>query len=98
RGQKGDRGPQGPKGDPGPKGEKGDKGDAGPAGPQGAPGVSGHQVVLTSGVLLGTQASRSWTIDCPAGKTLLGGGVLNAAKRVHVISAGPIDADTWSTA
>jgi hypothetical protein len=94
---RGQQGPQGPKGDPGPQGEKGEKGEKGDPGPQGAPGISGHQVVLTTGVLLGTQASRTWTTNCPGGKKLLGGGVLNVDKRVHVSSAGPADADTWTT-
>lgn len=75
-------GPQGPQGPPGAQGPQGETGDQGPQGPQGVPGptgptgetgppgpagISGYEIVRKSG------AGR---VDCPAGKKVLGGGII----------------------
>jgi hypothetical protein len=62
----------GPAGPAGPKGDKGDKGDAGP---QGLPGVSGREVVLKSSAS-NSSSFRSVVAQCPAGKSVVGGGGL----------------------
>lgn len=68
--QEGPRGDQGPQG---PSGPKGDKGDPGPKGDQGEPGLSGYESIHTFfGVSSGD--SGEYLLECPAGKTVLGGG------------------------
>lgn len=53
--------------------------DAGPVvGPQGAPGVSGYQVVTGQKVTVAPKATVTLTVDSPAGKAALGGGVKGA--------------------
>ena len=62
------------KGATGPAGAKGAAGAAGPAGAAGAagaPGVSGLQYVSAS-VTIGAGSSNSVTVNCPAGKKILG--------------------------
>ena len=49
------------------------RGTAGPQGPQGAPGISGYQVV-SQVTQFDSSAVKFLTVDCPAGKTALGGG------------------------
>ena len=74
----GPQGPQGPAGPQGPEGPVGPQGPEGPAGADGVDGVSGYEVV--SKVLLGPLAAGEATGDivanCPAGKKVLGGGVI----------------------
>jgi hypothetical protein len=71
-------GAQGPAGGPGPKGDQGlpgPKGDTGPQGPQGVPGagISGYEVAYAESAF-DSSSHKALTVDCPAGKTVLGGG------------------------
>lgn len=75
RGPRGPRGPQGPRGQKGQRGAKGDKGATGPA------GVSGYEVVsqtfkevLVPESETGRGLSPVETVNCPAGKRVIGGG------------------------
>lgn len=90
------RGQTGPQGTTGEKGDKGEKGDTGTTGPQGAPGISGHQVVQGVHVLLGSRSSSTFTTVCPAGKRVLGGGVVTFDKRVQVLTSAPTTANQWT--
>jgi hypothetical protein len=83
-GLKGDTGPQGLQGLPGTPGAQGlqglpgaigPKGDTGPQGPQGVPGtgISGYEVAYAESSF-DSSAHKALTVDCPAGKTVLGGG------------------------
>jgi hypothetical protein len=62
----------GPQGIPGTPGLKG---DTGPQGPQGVPGtgISGYEVAYAESSF-DSSAHKALTVDCPAGKTVLGGG------------------------
>jgi hypothetical protein len=64
-------GPPGPTGPAGPAGVRGDKGDTGAQGP---PGVSGLQLVEET--TASNTNDKSLYVPCPAGKRVLGGGVL----------------------
>jgi hypothetical protein len=63
-----------PPGPPGPAGPAGRSGDKGAAGPQGPPGVSGLQRV--EGTTTSNASDKSLYVPCPAGKRVLGGGVI----------------------
>lgn len=59
---------------PGPEGPVGPRGAVGPAGPQGpAGGLSGYEKVLQLSAA-DTTDSKSLTVFCPIGKTVVGGG------------------------
>jgi Collagen triple helix repeat (20 copies) len=84
RGPQGERGPQGARGPQGPKGQKGEKGakgDTGAKGATGPAGVSGYEVVSQTfeGVFVQNSGgfrglSEVKTVNCPAGKRVIGGG------------------------
>jgi len=78
RGPRGPRGPQGPRGPRGQEGQRGAKGDKGATGPA---GVSGYEVVsqtfkevLVPESETGRGLSPVETVNCPAGKRVIGGG------------------------
>ena len=71
-GQQGAAGPQGPAGATGPQGP------AGATGPQGPAGVSGYQVITSTSVT-SAASSKAVATNCPAGESVLGGGVAGAA-------------------
>ena len=86
QGDEGPPGPPGPQGDEGPAGPPGPQGDEGPPGPpgaDGADGVSGADVVQVEGtnvqivgVLNGTTNAMNDVVNCPAGYTVIGGGIV----------------------
>jgi hypothetical protein len=84
---------QGSKGDPGPAGPKGDQGPAGAAG-----GVSGYEIVndeIESGEF---DDGLRHSVDCPAGKRVIGGGaaVRNSGYDVALVESLPKSAsDGW---
>ena len=73
------------------------RGLAGPAGPPGAPGQNGYQFVEGTTISLLAEQTTSVTIACPAGTTVLGGGVHgNSTARGTLLSGGPADFDEWT--
>lgn len=96
KGDKGDPGAQGPKGDTGAQGPKGD------TGAQGVAGVSGYQQVLNvlSNQSLGAFGENVLFINCPAGKRVVGGGVVvfNAIGRWLNGTNGPTSETQWVVA
>jgi hypothetical protein len=75
QGAQGPKGDQGLKGDQGPKGDQGRQGDQGPVGSPGPMGVSGYQEVEdTESQQIPPGTGADFTVACPAGKVLLGGG------------------------
>jgi len=77
KGDKGERGPAGPTGATGPQGQIGPQGEQGVRGLQGPPGpsgISGWQYV-TAGKDIGPGYARDFSVACPNGKKVLGGGV-----------------------
>jgi hypothetical protein len=85
-------------------GRSGPRGPQGPQGPQGAPGLSGVELVQ-AGSLFNSSPERTLTVDCPAGKRLVGGGAgawgraMIAIPRGVVLTAShPFDEDTWLAA
>jgi hypothetical protein len=82
-------GPTGPMGSAGPSGEPGPRGPAGPTGPQGAPGISGYEVIRDVQSSLGGAARL--LVECPDGKTIIGGGarVVRPAERDILLGSYP---------
>jgi hypothetical protein len=77
KGPKGDTGPAGANGAPGPKGDPGAPGATGaqgPAGKNGTNGVSGYTIVSKSETLK-KGGAMTWTMSCPSGEKVTGGGV-----------------------
>jgi collagen triple helix repeat protein len=72
-GPQGPAGPAGPQGPAGPAGPQGPQGPQGPAGPPGSSGVSGYEIV-TGESGFGPESLKLAFAQCPAGKSLLGGG------------------------
>ena len=69
--------PAGPKGDTGAvgaAGQQGPKGDKGDTGATGQPGLSGHQVIVGTGMTLAPGATTTAAAMCPAGKKAIAGG------------------------
>lgn len=102
QGPKGDQGERGPLGPAGPKGVAGSQGPAGPegpAGPRGASGVSGWSY-HTVGVTISAGKFRVWTVNCPAGKKALGGGVATDGSafdaRIHQSAPAGAAATGWT--
>ena len=80
-----------------PAGPKGDKGDKGDRGETGAVGISNHEVVLLGGIVQPTETSKDFTLPCPAGKKVLGGGVATFNKNIQVMASTPVDnGTTWA--
>ena len=102
QGPAGPEGPQGPAGSQGPVGPEGPAGPEGPQGPAGEDGVSGYEVVSeTYFTLFFGGESKTYTIDCPSGKRVLGGGVIEyggitaTQPDLWLAFSGPRDEDTW---
>jgi hypothetical protein len=77
-GTAGPAGPAGPVGPQGANGALGPQGQQGPQGPAGSSGITGYEQVFRS-VAIPSGAFRTGTLECPAGKRVLGGGaVLNS--------------------
>ncbi len=103
-GAQGPTGPQGPTGADGAAGGQGPQGDPGlpgTNGTNGTNGVSGYERVSGT-ASADTESARTVFADCPAGKKVVGGGVLfsalsnNASGTALVISSYPSDDDTWT--
>lgn len=98
-GQQGPVGTVGPVGPMGPQGEPGPQGDPGPQGIQGIQGpagISGWEVIqVNSGTL--DQFRIDVTVDCPAGKKVLGGGFSTAGNNQYavVMANAPLGNDRW---
>lgn len=81
-------GPAGPKGDTGADGAKGDTGPAGPKGDTGATGPIGLDI-KSAAFDVTDGGSKSASVDCPAGKAVLGGGIKFATGGVNGNSLNP---------
>ena len=93
QGATGAPGAPGAKGDTGAPGGPGAKGDTGA---QGAPGVSGYEQV-ESGLIANPAGTRSvGSVSCPAGKRVLGGGVIGLGGTTHSVNGSyPSSNTTW---
>jgi hypothetical protein len=98
------RGPQGLQGATGARGATGAQGPAGPPGQQGTNGAQGQSgmsgyTVLNSGAIDNpADSNRTGLVTCPAGESLLGGGVATSGLRDQVItSSGPATANASRT-
>lgn len=99
-GPAGAAGPQGPKGDTGAAGATGPPGAKGDTGAQGAPGVSGYERVMSATLANPAGAQSTNAVSCPAGKRVLGGGVVGgpgtaASIDQSVNSSIPLGATQW---
>ena len=95
-GQPGPQGQQGPAGPKGPIGPEGPIGPQGPAGPTGPTGISGLQYLTSAGIGVPANSTASGTVDCPAGKKALGGGVSRIGNGL-VIDTAPLNEGTgWA--
>jgi hypothetical protein len=100
-------GPAGPQGPPGPQGAPGPKGATGPTGATGSPGAPGATGAagvngpagldyVTAGKSITPSPDLiynyvSWSVDCPAGKKVLGGGVSSANPDVvYIVQTAPL--------
>lgn len=90
-GPAGPSGPQGLKGGTGATGPTGPSGPAGPSGPSGAAGkagVSGWQAVTKTSTF-GAGVDAEMSVDCPAGKKVLGGGVAGGIGILNIRESAP---------
>jgi len=79
-GPEGAPGSQGPEGVAGPQGPQGPEGPQGVQGAQGNPGLSNVEQVQATSTVTGSQSPKSVTVNCPAGKVVVGsGGFLGGA-------------------
>jgi hypothetical protein len=89
------QGPQGPKGDKGERGDTGPRGPAGLQGPRGPSGISGWQIVAERRRIPKQGTGQIWSVLCPAGKKVLGGGVTisprGGASGFRLLQNGPHD-------
>jgi hypothetical protein len=95
-GEPGVRGPVGPAGAPGSGGPAGPKGETGLAGPAGSPGRDGFaELVYVDRTVTSPAGEQSFvSVFCPAGTSVLGGGVTSESNAVggqNVNSTFPID-------
>jgi hypothetical protein len=100
----GERGPAGPQGE---RGERGPVGPAGPAGPQGAPGaaglpgpsgISGWEYLVSAGTRISSGDPGAATVECPDGKSPLGGGASPYSNyRAYVSTSAPTNGATGRT-
>jgi hypothetical protein len=79
-------------------------GQVGPRGPQGEAGVSGVEIVQASSAFT-SSPERTVTVDCPAGKRVVGGGggawgraMISIPGDVVLTANHPVDDDTWVAA
>ncbi len=91
-GPQGQQGPAGPKGAAGPEGPVGAQGPAGPAGPS---GIGGLQYLTSAGVGVPANSTATGTVDCPAGKRALGGGVSRIGNGLVVDTAPQNEGTGW---
>ncbi|MCW2781825.1 MAG: Phage tail fiber protein [Marmoricola sp.] len=100
-GETGAKGAPGSTGAPGADGPAGPRGDAGATGATGPAGMSGYQIVTTSSSVDSCgfgcdDAYSSRGAYCPAGLSVLGGGVLSADDaRIQVAESGPVGSSGW---
>jgi collagen triple helix repeat protein len=91
-------GAPGPQGAPGKQGDDGTNGSDGTDGTDGVDGVSGYQIVQeTQTIAFATPASYS--VSCPAGKSVVGGGYLPQASQPSAFSwygSYPSSSSTWT--
>lgn len=80
-----------PRGATGERGATGSTGARGARGPTGPTGVSDYEVVLLGGLVQPTDTSGSFTVTCPDGKKVLGGGVATFNENIQVMTSTPID-------
>ncbi len=65
-------------------------------GPQGPPGISGYEVVLLPGIMEVGDFTGGFSVNCPEGKKVLGGGVATFNKDIQVTADSPLDnGTTW---
>jgi hypothetical protein len=95
QGLKGDKGDKGDTGAQGPAGAVGPAGPTGPAGPAGT--VGGTFEIRTLVSSFNSTSPKTVTVDCPAGKRVLGGGGLTSIGNgdVALYESRPVDSDTW---
>lgn len=95
-GAAGAQGIQGSAGAQGPQGSQGAQGGTGGQGAQGVAGISGYQLVTNSNSLIaGSQGPTKAT--CPAGKTVIGGGVTtDGGAGAYVADSYPLSPTVWS--
>ena len=93
KGTQGDPGMNGQSGDPGLPGLKGDKGDSGPPGDPGPGGVAAYQLVSVSDTLNPGDALQL-TPGCPAGKSVIGGGISTTLAVITSVSR-PYSGHIW---
>ncbi len=75
-------------------GPAGPTGPAGATGPVGPTGITGHEVVTLGGILPVGVRDGSFTLTCPAGKKVLGGGVSTFNKDIQITANTPLDGGT----
>ena len=104
KGLQGSQGPQGPagpagaRGEQGPPGPQGTSGLAGPAGAPGAPGAPGVSGLVYVDAYSAFDATnrKSVTVQCPAGKKVIGGGASTVAvdpdAPLAIVDSAPLNA------
>ena len=91
-------GAEGPSGPSGPQGTTGASGPTGPSGPTGAGLTAVEQV--TAAAAADVEGPRTSTVDCPAGKIVIGGGfvttLVSDSTDIAITFSAATDSNTWS--
>jgi hypothetical protein len=97
-GPKGERGPAGPIGPKGATGLTGPQGPEGPRGIAGTSGISDYKVVTTPGTTVPAGKRRFSSVECPGGRSALGGGASSGFGHSVVTESAPLDEGKgWSS-
>jgi hypothetical protein len=84
----GDGGARGPIGSAGSQGPVGDPGPQGSQGPVGARAISGYEIVSVDSIPLDARVVE-YSVPCPPGKVVLGGGAFASSRLVHFQASQP---------
>ena len=91
-GEKGETGDRGPKGDTGDRGLKGETGDTGSRGPAGQHGLQGYHIAKTTRYFSLYRGGKvTYSVKCPSGKKVIGGGAFTNSSKVQLTGSLPFD-------
>lgn len=91
---KGQPGAQGAQGVQGPKGDQGPQGPVGPTGPAGIAKI--NLTTVSDGISVAGETSESFSVPCPAGSKVVGGGFDSTFGSLRADTSRPSGANGWT--